>query len=79
MTESTGSTGSTGSWRVATAPAAQAPVAVIGAGVMGAGIAQVAAQAGHPVQLMDLREGAAVAAIAQIGKALDGLVTKGRM
>ncbi|WP_431288501.1 3-hydroxyacyl-CoA dehydrogenase [Roseateles chitinivorans] len=76
MTESTGSTGS---WRVATAPAAQAPVAVIGAGVMGAGIAQVAAQAGHPVRLMDLREGAAAAAIAQIGKALDGLVTKGRM
>ena len=72
-------TETTGSWRVASAPAAQAPVAVIGAGVMGAGIAQVAAQAGHPVQLMDLREGAAAAAIAQIGKALDGLVTKGRM
>jgi len=72
-------TESTASWRVATAPAAQATVAVIGAGVMGAGIAQVAAQAGHPVQLMDLREGAAAAAIAQIGKALDGLVTKGRM
>ncbi|PIM52077.1 3-hydroxyacyl-CoA dehydrogenase [Roseateles chitinivorans] len=72
-------TESTGSWRVATPPAAQAPVAVIGAGVMGAGIAQVAAQAGHPVQLMDLREGAAAAAIAQIGKALDGLVAKGRL
>ncbi|MBO9686793.1 MAG: 3-hydroxyacyl-CoA dehydrogenase [Mitsuaria chitosanitabida] len=72
-------TETTGSWRVASAPAAQAPVAVIGAGVMGAGIAQVAAQAGHPVQLMDLREGAAAAAIAQIGKALDGLVTKGRL
>ncbi len=72
-------TESTGSWRVATTPAAQAPVAVIGAGVMGAGIAQVAAQAGHPVQLMDLREGAAAAAIAQIGKALDGLVAKGRL
>ena len=72
-------TESTGSWRVAKTPAAQAPVAVIGAGVMGAGIAQVAAQAGHPVQLMDLREGAAAAAIAQIGKALDGLVAKGRL
>lgn len=72
-------TESTGNWRIASAAAAQAPVAVIGAGVMGAGIAQVAAQAGHPVQLMDLREGAAAAAIAQIGKALDGLVTKGRM
>ncbi|WP_431260349.1 3-hydroxyacyl-CoA dehydrogenase [Roseateles chitinivorans] len=72
-------TESTGSWRVATAPAAQAAVAVIGAGVMGAGIAQVAAQAGHPVRLMDLREGAAAAAIVQIGKALDGLVAKGRI
>ncbi len=72
-------TESTGSWRVASAPATDAPVAVIGAGVMGAGIAQVAAQAGHRVQLMDLREGAAAAAIAQIGKALEGLVGKGRM
>ncbi|NBT79663.1 MAG: hypothetical protein EBT04_14710, partial [Betaproteobacteria bacterium] len=35
------------------------PVLVIGAGIMGAGIAQVAAQAGHPVFLFDLREGAA--------------------
>ena len=72
-------TASTGTWRIASADAAQAPVAVIGAGVMGAGIAQVAAQAGHPVRLMDLREGAAAAAIAQIGKALDGLVAKGRL
>ena len=72
-------TASTGTWRIASADAAQAPVAVIGAGVMGAGIAQVAAQAGHPVRLMDLREGAAAAAIAQIGKALDSLVAKGRM
>ncbi|HEX2011586.1 MAG TPA: 3-hydroxyacyl-CoA dehydrogenase [Roseateles sp.] len=66
-------------WIVASRPAAQAGIAVIGAGVMGAGIAQVAAQAGHPVQLLDLREGAASAAIAQIAKGLDGLVAKGRM
>lgn len=66
-------------WRVASAAAADAPVAVIGAGVMGAGIAQVAAQAGHPVQLMDLREGAAQAAITKIGQTLDTLVGKGRM
>jgi 3-hydroxybutyryl-CoA dehydrogenase len=66
-------------WRVTEVPPAQAPVAVIGAGVMGAGIAQVAAQAGHPVQLMDVRDGAAAGAITGIGKALDGLVTKGRM
>ena len=37
-------------------------VAVIGAGAMGAGIAQVAAQAGHRVQLHDTRFGAADAA-----------------
>ncbi|OWQ85309.1 3-hydroxyacyl-CoA dehydrogenase [Roseateles aquatilis] len=72
-------TESTAAWRITSAAPAQAPVAVIGAGVMGAGIAQVAAQAGHPVTLMDLREGAAAAAIAQIGKGLDGLVAKGRM
>ncbi|SEL79570.1 3-hydroxyacyl-CoA dehydrogenase [Roseateles sp. YR242] len=66
-------------WRVLNAVSAEAPVAVIGAGVMGAGIAQVAAQAGHPVQLMDAREGAALAAIGKIGQALAGLVAKGRM
>ena len=61
-------------WIVAKQPAAEAAVGVIGAGVMGAGIAQVAAQAGHPVLLLDVREGAAAAAIAQIAKGLDGLV-----
>ena len=35
---------------------AGAPVLVVGAGVMGAGIAQVAAQAGHPVQIFDARK-----------------------
>lgn len=65
-------------WRVA-GEAAQATVGVIGAGVMGAGIAQVAAQAGHSVKLLDVREGAAAAAIASIAKALDTLVAKGRM
>ncbi len=66
-------------WIVAKQPAAEAAVGVIGAGVMGAGIAQVAAQAGHPVLLLDVREGAAAAAIAQIAKGLYGLVAKGRM
>lgn len=69
----------TTNWTVASAPAGEARIGVVGAGVMGAGIAQVAAQAGHPVQLLDVREGAAVAAIAQIAKGLDGLVAKGRM
>ena len=64
-------------WRVAAEPGAL--IGVIGAGIMGAGIAQVAAQAGHEVLLLDAREGAAEAAIAQITKALTGLVTKGRL
>ena len=31
----------------------QAPILVVGAGIMGVGIAQVAAQAGHRVQLFE--------------------------
>ena len=54
-------------------------VAVIGAGAMGAGIAQVAAQAGHTVRLLDAREGAAEQAIATIRKMFGKLVEKGRM
>lgn len=64
-------------WRVAAEPGAL--IGVVGAGIMGAGIAQVAAQAGHEVLLLDAREGAAEAAIAQITKALTGLVAKGRI
>jgi len=55
------------------------PVLVVGAGIMGAGIAQVAAQAGHPVLLHDLREGAAASAKAGLAKTLDALVAKGRL
>jgi 3-hydroxybutyryl-CoA dehydrogenase len=40
------------------------PVGIVGAGTMGAGIAQVAAVAGHLVRLVDLRPGAAAAAVA---------------
>ncbi|MEP6739421.1 MAG: 3-hydroxyacyl-CoA dehydrogenase [Caldimonas sp.] len=54
-------------------------VFVVGAGIMGAGIAQVAAQAGHPVRLFDLREGAAAAAHAKLATTLDGLAAKGRL
>ncbi|MBU6257103.1 MAG: 3-hydroxyacyl-CoA dehydrogenase [Bradyrhizobium sp.] len=57
----------------------QTTVLVIGAGIMGAGIAQVAAQAGHPVFLFDLREGAAGDAKRKLGATLDGLVAKGKL
>ena len=53
-------------------------VAVVGAGAMGQGIAQVAAQAGHPVLLVDTRPGAAQAAVESIAKALTALVEKGK-
>lgn len=59
--------------------AADAPVLVAGAGIMGAGIAQVAAQAGHPVMLYDVREGAAADAKRKLGTTLDGLVAKGKL
>ncbi|MFM2068687.1 MAG: hypothetical protein RLZZ584_3596 [Pseudomonadota bacterium] len=57
----------------------KAPMLVVGAGIMGAGIAQVAAQAGHPVMLHDARDGAAQDAKARLARTLDGLVAKGRM
>jgi 3-hydroxybutyryl-CoA dehydrogenase len=46
---------------------------------MGAGIAQVAAQAGHPVWLHDAREGAAAQAKAKLATSLQALVAKGRL
>lgn len=54
-------------------------VAVIGAGAMGAGIAQVAAQAGHPVRLYDTRPGAAEQAIEGIDRLLGRQVEKGKL
>ena len=54
-------------------------VAVIGAGAMGAGIAQVAAQAGHPVRLYDTRPGAAEQAIEGIDHLLGRQVEKGKL
>src|SRR5215510_6123021 len=56
-----------------------ATVAVIGAGAMGSGIAQVAAQAGHPVQLFDARIGAADDAQRKIAATFDALAAKGKI
>lgn len=55
------------------------PVLVVGAGIMGAGIAQVAAQAGHPVMLFDMRAGAAVEAKDKLASSLQALVAKGKL
>jgi 3-hydroxybutyryl-CoA dehydrogenase len=52
---------------------------VIGGGQMGRGIAQVAAQAGRDVLIMDASSELATAAVANIGKALARLVDKGKL
>lgn len=62
-----------------TASLQHTPVLVVGAGIMGAGIAQVAAQAKHPVCLFDARPGAAAQAKAQLHTTLNGLVAKGKL
>lgn len=64
---------------MATALPPTGTVAVIGAGTMGAGIAQIAALAGHPVQLHDTRIGAGDAAKAGIADALANVVAKGKL
>lgn len=56
-----------------------APVLVVGAGIMGAGIAQVAALAGHPVMLFDVREGAADQSRTQLAATLQTLAAKGKL
>jgi 3-hydroxybutyryl-CoA dehydrogenase len=61
------------------APRPSVSVAVIGAGAMGSGIAQVAAQAGHEVHLVDAFEGAASAAQDRLASLLAGLAAKGRI
>jgi len=58
---------------------ADLPVLVVGAGIMGAGIAQVAAQAGHPVMLFDVRDGAAALAREQLVTTFDTLVAKQKL
>lgn len=53
-------------------------VAIIGAGTMGAGIAQVAAEAGHPVLLYDMADGAAEGGRNRIETGLVKLVERGK-
>jgi 3-hydroxybutyryl-CoA dehydrogenase len=62
-----------------TALAKESRVAVIGAGAMGAGIAQVAAQAGHCVDLYDVVDGAAAKSIAGIRAVLGDRVKAGKL
>lgn len=57
----------------------QAKIGVIGAGAMGRGIAQVAASAGHSVQLFDLRSDVVGEALLDIGVGLNRLATKGHL
>ncbi|MFC5382693.1 3-hydroxyacyl-CoA dehydrogenase [Aquipuribacter nitratireducens] len=54
-------------------------VGVVGAGTMGAGIAHVAAAAGHDTLLLDARDGAAAAAVEQVGRRVRRSVEKGRL
>ena len=54
-------------------------IAVVGAGQMGAGIAQVAAQAGLTVVLVDIAPGAARKAHERMGAQLEKTVAKGKL
>ena len=54
-------------------------IGVVGAGTMGHGIAQVAAQSGYEVVLVDVAPQALERGLAQIGKSLDKLVSKGKL
>jgi 3-hydroxybutyryl-CoA dehydrogenase len=54
-------------------------VGVVGAGAMGSGIAQVAASAGHRVVIADANPGATARGCANIEKAMEREVAKGRL
>lgn len=54
-------------------------IGIVGAGQMGSGISQVASQAGLRVLLHDVSEEAARRGVAATARALEGLVSKGKM
>jgi 3-hydroxybutyryl-CoA dehydrogenase len=54
-------------------------IGVVGAGTMGHGIAQVAAQSGYDVVLVDAAPQALERGVAQVGKSLEKLVGKGKL
>ncbi|UCR85586.1 3-hydroxybutyryl-CoA dehydrogenase [Pseudomonas chlororaphis] len=54
-------------------------IGVIGAGTMGNGIAQVCAQAGFEVTLLDISDSALQKAVATVGKNLDRQIAKGSL
>lgn len=54
-------------------------VAVVGAGTMGAGIAEVVARSGHPVRLLDARDGAPAEAVSAIRRRLERDAERGRL
>ena len=62
---------------MSTVPSKQ--IAVIGAGLMGAGIAQVAAQAGHPVVLRDVTDAALRRGLDGIRASYEKFVAKGKL
>ena len=52
-------------------------IGIIGSGIMGAGIAQIAAQAGYSITMVDLTEAQLSAAVARIKTALERSVSRG--
>jgi 3-hydroxyacyl-CoA dehydrogenase len=59
--------------------AAPRAIGVVGAGQMGGGIAQVAADKGHKVVLVDINQAVADKGKAKIAASLDKLVAKGKI
>ncbi|BBK39341.1 3-hydroxybutyryl-CoA dehydrogenase [Allostella sp. ATCC 35155] len=54
-------------------------IGIIGAGQMGSGIAQVAAQSGYPVRLLDMSEDALTRALGNIDRGYQRLVARGKL